>query len=90
MSRPRNTSPTVRLTACLPEYLAHHLQLHLYSELEGRVPVGAQQEFFTMLVREYFERLADAAPVQAQAPEVPKGAEDGKAAELRTPGRRLA
>ena len=54
MSRPRNTVRTVYSHIGLPEDLAAQVELHLYSEVEGKVPHGAKQEFFAQLVREFF------------------------------------
>jgi len=56
MARPRKTIRTVYTNIGIPEDLAARVQLELYSELEGKIPFGAQQEFYTKLLREYFER----------------------------------
>jgi len=46
----------------LPEDLAGKMELHLYSEVEGKIPLGAQQEFITQLLRDYFDgRTAESA-----------------------------
>ena len=54
MSRPKKTIPTVNFKVGLPEDLAEKVELHLFSEVEGTIPLGAKQEFFTMLVRGFF------------------------------------
>jgi len=56
MARPRKTVRTVPKNICLPEDLVAKLELELYSEVEGKIPFGAQQEFFTKLLRDYFNQ----------------------------------
>ena len=43
------------LNLSLPPYLVARLKLFLWSDLEGRVPKGAYQKFFTDRLREYFD-----------------------------------
>ena len=57
MARPKKTVRTIFKNIGLPEDLVARLELHLFSDVEGRIPQGAQQEFFTKLVRDYFEDL---------------------------------
>jgi hypothetical protein len=57
MPRPKKTIRTIFKNIALPEDLVARLELELYSDVEGRVPFGAQQEFFTKLLREHFERI---------------------------------
>ncbi len=57
MARPKKTIRTIFKNIGLPEDLVAKLELHLYSEVEGRIPLGAQQEFFTKLLRDYFTEL---------------------------------
>ena len=54
MARPKQTVRTVYIHVGLPEDLVAQLQLHLFSDVEGKIPMGAQQAFFTKLVREHF------------------------------------
>ena len=54
MPRPLKTIRTINKNIALPEDLVGRLELELFSEVEGRIPFGAQQEFFTTLLREYF------------------------------------
>lgn len=56
MPRPKKTIRTEYFHIGLPEDLAAQVKLHLFSEIEGKVPMGAQQEFFTELVRDKFAR----------------------------------
>lgn len=63
MPRPKNVIPTVKLNLKLPEDIRTRLDIHLYSELEGRVPQGHYQAFFIERCREFFEgRRLDLAP----------------------------
>jgi hypothetical protein len=55
MPRPKRTIRTVVLKAALSEDLAARVQLHLFSEVEGKIPLGAYQLFFTELVSRFFE-----------------------------------
>jgi len=54
MPRPLKTVRTVYFHIGIPEDLAAQVKLHLFSEVEGKIPLGAQQEFFVSLLREYF------------------------------------
>ena len=58
MARPKKTVPTVYKNIGIPQDLADKVELELYSEVEGRVPFGAQQEFYTNLLRWYFDEQA--------------------------------
>lgn len=69
MSRPARILKSVYFNIGLPEDLAQRVRTHLYSPLEEKIPHGAQQEFFTNLVKEFFDAL-DKANQQAKAPEV--------------------
>jgi hypothetical protein len=51
--RPNIDRPT-RLELKLPESLRAKLDLHLFSEVEGRVPKGGYQAFFEQRIREFF------------------------------------
>lgn len=44
-----------RLETSLPEDLRARLDLHLFSEVEGRVPQGAYQRLIVSLLRDYLE-----------------------------------
>ena len=54
--RPPNILRPIRLHTTLPEDLWLKLTTYLYSESEGRVPVGAYQQFICDRIREYFTR----------------------------------
>ena len=57
MSRPKGTVPSVPKNIAIPKPLADQLDLHLYSEIEGRIPLGAYKDFFTALLQNYFNSL---------------------------------
>lgn len=59
MARPKKTTRTVFKNIALPEDLAAKVDLYLWSEVEGKIPFGAQQEFFSRLVKEFFAGLGD-------------------------------
>lgn len=52
--RRQNVLRPIKLHTSLPEDLWTKLTLHLYSEVEGRVPHGAYQRFICDRIREYF------------------------------------
>ena len=63
MGRRANIIPSIMLNVALPQTVHTQLSLHLYSELEGRVPLGAFQRFFVERIREFFaEKTLDLAP----------------------------
>lgn len=55
MARPKNIVPTVALTVRIPVTTFSKLQLHLLSEVEGRVPHGAYGQLLTTLIDMYLE-----------------------------------
>ena len=54
MARPSHTTKSVQLNLSLPQPLADKLALELYSEVEGRIPLGAYKAFFTTLLENHF------------------------------------
>lgn len=56
MPRPKNIMRPVHLKTSLPEDLRTRLDLHLWSEVECRVPMGAYQRLIVQLLREYLDR----------------------------------
>ena len=55
--RKPNIQRPVSLHTTLPEDLWTRLTLHLYSEVEGKVPKGAYQSFIIDRIREYFREV---------------------------------
>ena len=54
MSRQPDVIRPIKLTTTLPEDIRVPLDLHLYSELEGRIPKGAYQRFLIERIQEFF------------------------------------
>ena len=59
MARPRNTVRTLNVHLMLPEDLMSQIYALLHSDLEGRVPFGAQQKFFERAARDLLAKLAE-------------------------------
>ncbi len=69
MPAQRKLIPTVYLNVGIPGDQMAQLNLHLFSELEGRVPKGSYQTFFTERLREFFSwKRVDLAPYAATPP----------------------
>ena len=51
----RKKAETTQLCLKLPLEVRAKVDLHLFSVLEGRVPMGEYQRFFDSRIREYFE-----------------------------------
>lgn len=63
MSRRPNLIPTQQLNVALPLPVYTEMTLHLYSDLELRVPHSAYSRFLTDRIREYFTQThLDLAP----------------------------
>ena len=54
MRRPDVIRP-IKLTTTLPEDIRVKLDLHLFSDLEDRVPKGAYQKFLIERIQEFFD-----------------------------------
>ena len=54
MGRHAKLIPSIMLNVALPKTTHEQLTAHLYSELEGRVPLGSYQAFLSERIREYF------------------------------------
>ena len=55
MPRPKKVDRPVEKTISLPASLVAKVDLELFSELEGKVPFGAWQQFLVGLIERYFE-----------------------------------
>ena len=64
MARPKNAVPTKPLTVHLPVDVLTKLQLHLFSDVDGRVPHGAYSILFSALAKAHLEALPVAATVE--------------------------
>jgi len=66
MGKPKKTVPVIFKKIGLPEDLVARIELELFSDLEGKIPFGAQQQFFENLVRKHYaEKDAARATVSA-------------------------
>ncbi len=54
--RPASIIPSERINLHLPADIKARLDLHLFSEVEGRIPKGAYTKFFEPLVRDFFRQ----------------------------------
>ncbi|MEK6849358.1 MAG: hypothetical protein AABY01_02185 [Nanoarchaeota archaeon] len=61
MGRPALINPTVSIHMQIRSDLMTKVDLLLYSNVEGKVPYGAYQRFFTERLNEYFDNLAKGA-----------------------------
>lgn len=61
MSRPKATVAKVKKNIALSLPVAARLELELFSEVDGRVPVGAQGELIEKLLIEHFAKIDKAA-----------------------------
>ena len=69
MPKPPNLQRPVKLNTTLPEDVRAKLDLHLWSDLEKRVPHGAYQRFILARIAEYFDSATfDLAPYADTAP----------------------
>ena len=76
MRKPNLDRPTGLLLK-LPESWRARLDLHLFSELEGRVPKGKYVEFFIERLRDFFDsRTLDLAPFGFQPGYYVRGPKD--------------
>ena len=55
MARPKATIKRVRVEVRIPEALAARMDLHLYSDIQKRVPYEARGELITKLLQEFFQ-----------------------------------
>jgi hypothetical protein len=58
------------MNVSLPEDLATRVKLHLHSDVEGKIPHGKQQQFFTEVVLAAFEGRIAYAGVPQNPPKV--------------------
>lgn len=59
MARPASNNPKVSKHISLSVENVARMELELWSEVEGRVPVGAQGVLVDRLLTEYFQKLDD-------------------------------
>lgn len=54
MPRPKQTIGTTPINTALPTPVANKLALELYSEIDGRIPIGAYKQMFTNLLEQHW------------------------------------
>lgn len=57
MPRQPNIIPPSHLKTSLPQDLRARLDIHLWDDSQGRVPVGAYQRLLIMLLSDYLNRV---------------------------------
>jgi hypothetical protein len=57
MARPRNITRTVDVHMLLPEPLMSRIYALLISDLDGKIPQGAQAKFFAAAAQHYLTHL---------------------------------
>lgn len=57
MPRPKSLIPKTRVEIQLHSDLVARMDLLLFSDVQGRVPYGAREEFIANLIREHFSRI---------------------------------
>lgn len=82
MPRPRKTLRPISKNIHLPEDIVLQTELHLHSDLEGRVPYGAWQALIEKLLREYFDRAKQQAEFAAAMNAVPQCDKEAAHAEM--------
>lgn len=56
MPRPKKTDRPIEKSVNLPESIVAQVEIHLFSELEGKVPFGAWSELMKGLLKEWLEK----------------------------------
>ena len=56
MSRPKGVQRRISKNISLPEDLVARMELELFSEVEERIPVGAQSKLIEQLLRDHFNK----------------------------------
>lgn len=57
MAKPKSIIPTIEKKISIPADLCARLELELHSDVEGRIPYGAQSEFICRLLRDHFAAI---------------------------------
>lgn len=57
MARPKSLQPKLMKNIALTQETVTRMELELFSEAEGRVPVGAQSELIERLLQEHFRKI---------------------------------
>jgi len=65
MSRPKGIIKRMTKNISLPRDIVVRMELELYSEVEGRIPIGAQSALIEGLLREHYAKQDEAAAAKA-------------------------
>jgi hypothetical protein len=65
MARPKRIIRPIVKNIALPEDLVARIELELFSEIEGKIPFGAQQRFFEKVIREHYAQQDAAAQLSS-------------------------
>lgn len=57
MARPKNIIPTIEKKLQIAADLCARMELELYSDIEEKIPYGAQSELINSLIREYYKEV---------------------------------
>ena len=57
MAKPKNLIPSVEKKISIEADLCARMELSLYSELEGRIPYGAQSQLINQLLRQHYREV---------------------------------
>lgn len=68
MARQKNIIPTIEKKLQIAADLCARMELELYSDVEEKIPYGAQSEFINNLIREHYKRIDAVAAAVSPAP----------------------
>jgi hypothetical protein len=57
MAKPKNVIPSIEKKISIACDLCARMELELFSDLEGKIPYGAQSTFINQLIRDHFTAL---------------------------------
>jgi len=60
MAKPKNVINTIEKKISIPADLCARMELELYSDVENRIPYGAQSTFICSLIRAHFTQIDEA------------------------------
>jgi len=76
MARQKNVIPTIEKKLQIAADLCARMELELYSDVEEKIPYGAQSEFINNLIRQHYkaidERVAAQESFDAAEPVLPQ------------------
>jgi hypothetical protein len=70
MARQKNVIPTIEKKLQIAADLCARMELELYSDVEEKIPYGAQSEFINNLIREHYKRIDAVAAAVAPVPAI--------------------